>query len=76
MALLSGVAYCLQDSADVDLGIWCETIAGFGPLSCLFLTGLLLVAYFQTGRRHPWALLMGTAAGVITFGLCFFQVRR
>ena len=51
-SLICGLCFLLVKRAEGVLWELCIGVLGFGPLVCLFLVGMLVVAYFRTGRRH------------------------
>lgn len=72
-SLLSGVAFLAADRVRIELGVWYYAIAFVGPLGCLFLVGMLLVAFFRTGKQNRLALGLGIAFGLAPFAiLCYF----
>jgi len=66
-SLLCGVAYFSQERVGIELGVWCWFWAALGPIFCLFLSGLLLVAFFRAGRRHGYIFGFGLAFGLAAF---------
>jgi hypothetical protein len=51
-------------------------VLGAGPLLCLFLVGMLFVAFFRDGKRSLPYLLFGATIGLATFGLWVYSVSR
>jgi len=73
ICLLSGLACWLAFRVRIELGVWCGAIAFCGTLGCLFLAGMVVVAFFREGRRHPLALALGVAFGLAPFAIyCFY----
>ena len=71
--LLSGVASLLAERARIDIGVWCGAVALCGTIGCLFLVGMVAVAFFREGRRHPLALGLGVGFGLAPFAIyCFY----
>jgi hypothetical protein len=75
LSSICGVSFLLQDRVGIDLGTWCEGIAGFfGPLLCLFLVGLLIVAFVREGRGHVLVFWLGLVAGFSTFCIWLYAI--
>lgn len=66
-SVLCGIAYLIKDRVGVELGVWCGFWAALGPICCLFLSGLLLVAFFRNGRRHGFVCGLGMGFGLAAF---------
>jgi hypothetical protein len=67
-SLLCGVAYLLNPRVGVEIGAWCQMIAGLGPIGCLFLVGLLLAAFLRTGKQERLLFIAGSVFGLAAFG--------
>lgn len=65
LSLLCGIAYLVMPKAGIQLGALCELIVVFSPLGCLFLIGLLLAAFIQSGYRSRKVFLLGALAGLM-----------
>jgi hypothetical protein len=50
ICLLSGVACLLADRVRIEIGVWCHAVAVCGTLGCLFLAGMVAVAFFRESR--------------------------
>jgi len=75
VCFLSGVARLL--AALVSSGIaawWCHVVAVCGMFVCLFLAGMVAVAFFREGRRHRFALGLGVGFGFAPFVIWYFYV--
>ena len=71
--MLSGVAYFLVARVRIEFAVWCVGVAFCGTLGCLFLAGMVVVAFFREGRRHPLALGLGIGFGLAPFAIyCFY----
>ena len=68
VSLLCGIAYLLKPHVGIELGAWCEMIAGLGPIGCLFLVGLLFAAFLRAGRRETLLFIVGSVFGLAAFG--------
>jgi hypothetical protein len=73
ICLLSGLAYLIAGRVRIEIGVWCYAVAFVGSLGCLFLIGMLLVAFFRTGRRNRLALGLGVGFGLAPFAIfCYY----
>jgi hypothetical protein len=73
-SLVCGLAAYLQYHV-ATLGYWalCVEIAWlFGPLWCLFLVCLLVVAFYRTHKQHKFAFGLGFAFGLATFFIWYY----
>jgi hypothetical protein len=70
-SLLCGAANLFKDRVGIELGVWCGFWAMLGPICCLFLVGLLLVAFIRTVRRHGLVFGLGMAFGLAAFAAWF-----
>jgi hypothetical protein len=75
-SLLSFLAYWTAGRVGVQLEVWCYLMVGVGPFGCLFLTGMLLVAFFRAGKRNYLALGLGVAFGLGTFAAFWYEASR
>lgn len=66
---ISGFSWLLHNHVGIDLQVWLEFIAVVGPFLCLFLVGLLVVAYFRNHRRETVLFLTGLVAGLVPVGV-------
>jgi hypothetical protein len=66
-SVLCGVAYFSRDRVSIELGVWCWYWEMLGPIFCLFLSGLLLIAFFRTERRHGFMFGLGLMFGLAAF---------
>ena len=74
ICLLSGVGCLLADRVMIEIGVWCGAVAVCGTLGCLFLAGMVVVAFFREGRRHPLALGLGVGFGLAPFAIYLIYV--
>jgi hypothetical protein len=73
ICLLSGVACLLTSRVRIEFAVWCGAVAFCGTLGCLFLAGMVAVAFFREGRRHRLALGLGVGFGLAPFTIyCFY----
>jgi len=73
ICLLSGVACLLAPRVRIEFAVWCAAVAFCGTLGCLFLAGMVAVAFFREGRRHRLALALGVGFGLAPFAIyCFY----
>jgi len=73
-SLLCGVAYYCVSRVSEDLQRWCEFWLFVGPGFCLLLSGMLLIAFFRSGRRHALMFVIGMAFGLIPYSLLLYHV--
>ena len=73
-SLLSGLACLLAVRVRIELAVWCGAFAFCGTLGCLFLAGMVAVAFFREGRRHPLALGLGVGFGLAPFAIYIYCV--
>ena len=66
-SLLCAVAHFSRTRVSVGLGVWCEYWEMLGPIFCLFMSGLLVVAFFRTGRRQALVFGLGMGFGITAF---------
>jgi len=69
ICLFSGFACWLAFRVRIEFGVWCGAIAFCGTVGCLFLAGMVVVAFFREGRRHPLALGLGVGFGLAPFAI-------
>jgi len=69
LSLLSVLCYGIAGRVGLELEVWCYMVVLVGPFGCLFLSGMLLVAFFRTGKRSSLALSLGLLFGLGTFAV-------
>ena len=62
---VAGLSWVLHNDFGIELQVWLEFIAFTAPFFCLFLIGLLIVAYFRNQRRERNIFLAGLITGLI-----------
>jgi len=68
LELISGVSWMLYQYVSIEIQVWLAFIAVVGPVFCLFLVGLLIVAYFRNHRRETVVFLIGSITALVPFG--------
>jgi hypothetical protein len=69
LELTSVLSLMLRHHVRIEIQVWLEFFAFVGPVFCLFLVGLLIIAYFRNNRRETGIFLTGAGAGLISFGI-------
>ena len=67
---MAGLSWVLHNHVGIELQVWFEFVAFCAPFLCLFLIGLLIVAYFRNNRRERTIFLAGLVTGTIPI-TCF-----
>jgi hypothetical protein len=67
---MAGLSWMLHNHVGIELQVWLVFIEFAAPFLCLFLVGLLVVAYFRNHRRETAVFLVGLVTGMIPI-VCF-----